>query len=593
MSTLFVIDGCTFTGAINGYGSGGIIGSMSSNIKITNCSSSGSIRGGGIAGTLAGVTTSVNSGLVEIIDCFSSGDIGSIGLTEEPITKTNLASFAGGIVADYASNIKITRCYSFGEIGAMGKNSCGGIIGAFAGSNGGSIKIDRCFSLGNIFDNCGGIADQNFGVYSGKIHVIKLCYSLGNIGNNAGGIAGPNIGPGYSNYLNYDYKNDSNNSVFLGVGYGKNASSGSPNRNAFINILGCCSYGNLANNYSGGIIARTTQAYPVFLTNKNFYLKMITIYKCINYGKIIVTSAINSSYQNFVNTSYENIYINNIIIGGDSSIPPVQGIFNETITEYNGDLLYDINNNVYDIMLKKTNLIAKNRINTGLYLDLSVILPKYTLTPTQCLLLSYNVNDILLSNISIYDILNTTTIKPSDLIKLIGGNFTINSMLTREPNVLDLLINKFKMPYWYLFSHGLKPITLYNSGYYNILWFKNTLAWTVSDYLNNGFSLMNLFPSFTIFDFFKDGYTINLFYENNISARDVSLIPDTKLAHFTGSKYTLNDIITTRWNNTPEFNELGYNIKYKSIILPDDSSYISDAIRNLPNNFKAQDVQNN
>jgi len=522
-----LITNCTYTGSILGKGSGGIIGAMCSNIRITNCQTTGSIYSGGIAGTLTGVVTSLNSGLVEITDCNTTGNIISVNNSNSP----------GGIVSDYAGTVTITRCYSKGQIGAVAKNSSGGIIGSYAGSNGGSVIIDKCFSLGNISYGCGGIAADNFGVYSGKAHVIKLSYSVGDIDNNAGGIAGPNIGPGYTNTLNYDFQSNPSNPVFTGLGYGYGSATGSSNRNAFINILGCFSYGSLSNSYSGGIIARTTQTYPTFLTGNKFFLRMITIHGCAGYGTSISTNIIQSSYQNFVNSSYEDIYNNNSIIGAESTLPPVQGIFDNTITEYDGNLLNDISNVILDTSTNALNNIdIKPRINTGLYFGIS-IMPN-TITLTKLLNLAYPINTIINNNFgTLYTILNTTNITPTVLTTVFGGQYTIRSLVDSNISILGLLVTKFNMSYSSLITQGITPIEFYNANIYSISWFRDTLGYKVLDFLNNGFSLMSLFPTYTIHDVYNEGYTANLFSINNVSAVTYSLIPGVTIYDFEGSLY--------------------------------------------------------
>jgi hypothetical protein len=521
-----VINNCVYTGDIAGKNSGGIIGAMSSNIKITNCATSGAIYSGGIAGTLTGVVTTLNNGLVEITDCNTSGDIISVDNNNNP----------GGIVSDYAGNVIVTRCYSKGQIGDAGKNSSGGIIGSFAGTNG-SVIIDKCFSLGTISHNCGGIAAENFGVYSGRLHAIKLSYSVGDIGNNAGGIVGPNIGPNYTNSLNYNFQSDPNNPVFTGLGYGYGSSSGSSNRNAFINILGCCSYGSLANSYSGGIIARTTQTYPAFLTGNKFFLKMLTVHGCVSYGTPISTNTIQTSYQNFVNSSYENIYNNNSIIGGESTLPPVQGIFNETIREYNGSLLNDIDNIILDTSTNYlNNSDIKPRINTGLYIGLDKIPNSISLK--KILLLAYPIPTIIINNFStLYNILNTTNITPSLLNTPFGGGYTIRNLVNINTIFLNLFLTKFNITYTTLISQGIIPVEFYNANIYSISWFRDTLGYKVVDFLNNGFKLIDLFPTYTVNDVYDQGHTVNLFHFNNISARTLSRLPGTTMYDFQGGLY--------------------------------------------------------
>jgi hypothetical protein len=588
-----LITNCVYTGSILGKGSGGIIGAMSSNIKITNCSTSGEIYSGGITGTLTGVFTILNDGLVEITDCITSGDIISVDNNNYP----------GGIVSDYACNVKITRCCSTGQIGNIGKNSSGGIIGSFAGSNNGSVLIDRCSSLGNISDNCGGIAGDNFGVYSGKIHIIKLSYSVGSIGNNAGGIVGPNIAPNYPNYLNYNFITSPSNPVFNGLGYGYGSSTGSSNRNAFINILGCFSYGSLSNTYSGGIIARTTQTYPAFLTDNKFFLRMLTIYGCASYGIPITTNVIQNSYQNFVTLDYENIYNNNRIIGGDSTLPPVQGIFNKTITEYDGDLLTDISNIILDPLTSTlNNSDIKPRINTGLYIGLNYLPSSISLS--TLLLLAYPINQLVSSNkTTLYNILNNTNVTPSVLTSSYGG-YTIRTIVNNSITILPLLLTKFNMTYSDLVSQGILPYEFYTAGIYSISWFRNTLEYKITDFINGGFNLLSLFPTYTIYDFFNQGHSINLFYNNNISAFDVRWINGITPYHFEGSLYD-SVSLSNAWLKKQDGTWLGSSqsetnlinfykniFKNMGIILSQssDNEKISSLVYQLPSNFTYSDL---
>jgi hypothetical protein len=233
------ITSCTYSGDINGNFSGGIIGASSGNVFISYCSTSGIIKGGGIAGDFTGV-----SGLVTISDCFSKGDIGSIRGGEN-------GGSAGGIIAAYAGDVTITRCYSIGAIGGPEKNDAGGIVGAFGG---GAVNVDACFSVGDISKNCGGIVARYFGYNSQNRCNINNCYTLGDIGENAGGIAGPEWAAG----------------VTLATCY----------------ISRCYSMGLLKYNSSGGIIAPTTVSYP---TDKH----TVDISFCFNgFADTLVTNSI-------------------------------------------------------------------------------------------------------------------------------------------------------------------------------------------------------------------------------------------------------------------------------------------------------------
>jgi hypothetical protein len=237
-SQSITIDKCNYTGNINGYSSGGIIGSYSSYATITNCVTTGIIRNGGIAGRYAGY-----KGLVTISLCRTDGDIGcSINANKE--------NFAGGIVGDYAKTVTINKCYSQGAIGIRDNDNspAGGIIGAYAGFDNGQISIIDCFSVGDIYKNCGGIAGPFFGIKAGKAFDVTRCYSIGEIGANAGGL--------FAN------------------GLGQNAAY-------TIRINNCGSIGRITQSDSGGIMSRQT----FVLSKDNSNSITVQVRDSVSYGQ--------------------------------------------------------------------------------------------------------------------------------------------------------------------------------------------------------------------------------------------------------------------------------------------------------------------
>ena len=111
-----------------------------------------------------------------IINCSSTGNLpgGAVG--------------SGGIVGAFAGkdggSLKLYGCSSSGSMGQLD----GGIVGAFAGKNGGSVSCNMCFTTGVIGNFAGGI----FGDYAGDSGTVEAtkCYTTGTIGGNAGGIYG-------------------------------------------------------------------------------------------------------------------------------------------------------------------------------------------------------------------------------------------------------------------------------------------------------------------------------------------------------------------------------------------------------------------
>jgi hypothetical protein len=150
------------------------------NNYIINCTSTGDLPGGatgsgGIVGAYAG---SGSGATLYITGCSGSGSIGQLD---------------GGIVGAFAGKdggtVICSQCYFTGTIGNFG----GGIFGDYAGDNG-TVEANKCYTTGAIGSNAGGI----YGRYGGNngSAIASKCYSNGNIGTDGGGIFG--IGAGSS-----------------------------------------------------------------------------------------------------------------------------------------------------------------------------------------------------------------------------------------------------------------------------------------------------------------------------------------------------------------------------------------------------------
>lgn len=112
-----------------------------------------------------------------IINCSSNGDL------------PTGTSGSGGILGSNAGNgagaeLSVIGCSSYGAIG----NNCGGIVGSYAGNDGGNVTCEQCWSEGQINNGAGGI----FGIYAGinGTTTAENCYSTGIINDSAGGIFG-------------------------------------------------------------------------------------------------------------------------------------------------------------------------------------------------------------------------------------------------------------------------------------------------------------------------------------------------------------------------------------------------------------------
>lgn len=142
---------------------------------ILNCYSTGNMTNNS-SGGIAGANCGSSSGNLKITGCYSTGNIFNYG-----------GGIAGALTGSASGSVTIDKCFSTGLIGDV-TGWAGGIVGNSAGSSsGGSVTITNCFSTGQINDRGGGIA----GYSPNNTVSISKCYSTGNItGSYAGGICG-------------------------------------------------------------------------------------------------------------------------------------------------------------------------------------------------------------------------------------------------------------------------------------------------------------------------------------------------------------------------------------------------------------------
>jgi hypothetical protein len=175
----------TLTGTGIGY-VGGIVGRLSGNSSIDDCTNSGNIasKGGSTGGIVAFYTSGAN---VVVKNCSNTGDI-----VVEPSSST---FDVGGIVSYTAATYTIIACKNSGKItfpsfGGSSPSYVGGIVGNAASSaTSGSTLITACYNTGDIvvtgiqqseknqYACAGGIAGNAASV----TNVISVSYSIGNI----------------------------------------------------------------------------------------------------------------------------------------------------------------------------------------------------------------------------------------------------------------------------------------------------------------------------------------------------------------------------------------------------------------------------
>jgi len=180
------ISNCYSTGDINGRSSSGICGPNAGEsngiVNITNCYSTGNINGNQSSG-ICGNQAGLSNGIVNITNCYSTGDMNG----------EQVSGICGEFAGKLNGTVNITNCYSTGDMN--GKQSSG-ICCQQAGESNGTIYITNCYSTGDINGiNSGGIVGTYFGYNSNNLNQITNCYSTGNInGLNSGGICGPQVG---------------------------------------------------------------------------------------------------------------------------------------------------------------------------------------------------------------------------------------------------------------------------------------------------------------------------------------------------------------------------------------------------------------
>jgi hypothetical protein len=222
---------------------------------------------------------------------------------------------SGFICRGYCRFIKINNCYTTGNIT---RNSCGGIIGLFAGING-YCEINNCYTTGNMTansillfcDSSGGITGAGAG--SNGRCIINNCYSTGNLTEraiNCGGIIGstPARDNGYCE-INNCYTTGNIIGISSGgiVGFITLNSS-----QTIINISNCYSLG-INNEYSGGILGELGVILP----------DTIYVNNCVYNGGNI--SATESNLINTSNCTNNLSVLNNSIYNWNSSIWTIGG----------------------------------------------------------------------------------------------------------------------------------------------------------------------------------------------------------------------------------------------------------------------------
>lgn len=353
-----------------------------------------------------------------IINCHSIGNLpnGAIG--------------SGGIVGAYAakgvgSTLFIEGCSSSGNLGQLS----GGIVGAFAGEDGGNVSCQKCWTTGTIGPFSGGIFGDNAGSSSGIINAYS-CYTTGNIGNNAGGIfgryAGNNNGVITATNCYTSGNIDTDAGGIYGIGAGFNSGTTTANNCYSNGLVGSLSRGI----YGTGKVNGTEIS--CYVANQNW--NNVTAQTLLsgapitgNIGINWVSTGLNTPYESR-DMGYTPYSLNNIIVNPTNLTPTLKTFFIENINAGSISLSGIVSGVNYEIL--NPNAYFSIDLNSG-------VVSVNSSTPTGNYLLyirntgSYNISEFQL-NITGGDIPclteETEVLTPCGYInitKLLQGDFII------------------------------------------------------------------------------------------------------------------------------------------------------------------------
>jgi hypothetical protein len=157
-------------------------GKGSANVSVTNCFNSGAVNGGG-SGAILGANAASDKGNANVSNCSNSGSV--------------IGNGAGGVLGENAGsdkgNANVSNCSNSGSV--IG-NDAGGISGIKTASRGGDINVDgraniiHCSNSGSISGNGAGAAVGSMsGTSKGRL-IIQNFKNNGLIGPNAAGLTG-------------------------------------------------------------------------------------------------------------------------------------------------------------------------------------------------------------------------------------------------------------------------------------------------------------------------------------------------------------------------------------------------------------------
>jgi len=228
------VSNCTFTGNVYGLAYvGGLVGTMNGSCTVKVSTATAEVRH---AGTAGGGLIGQMSGNSLLYQCSAGGDV-----------YKGSGEYTGGLVGLITGGGTIRECFATGDvIRAPAGTQGGGLVGGTEDNGAGDILIEDCYSTG---DNAtatamgpgrnGGFVG-NFGRDAGYIHLINRCYSKGDMGTTSGGgFMGRDSGAGNASRLMISNSYASGSTV-------ANSSAGFANSSGFGVTIGNCFWTNSA-----------------------------------------------------------------------------------------------------------------------------------------------------------------------------------------------------------------------------------------------------------------------------------------------------------------------------------------------------------
>lgn len=165
------ISGCWWHGPAITFSTGSFVGGICSytysgaTVTVTGCQVSSDISGGG---TMGGIFGTVQSGTININECYVSGDIGN-----------GAGGLLGRTEGGAGATVNIADCYLSGDVSGSSAYGAGGLICTL--NSGSTINVERFYQAGTVSGSWGaalvrtnsGTVNANNGIYVNSTNIVE------------------------------------------------------------------------------------------------------------------------------------------------------------------------------------------------------------------------------------------------------------------------------------------------------------------------------------------------------------------------------------------------------------------------------------